>query len=82
MSKELAVILLGVWIIVLTQLGIPGSWRTILLILSGLVIAGIGLYLRAEALGRGERTPHHNFVENGGPSHPQHERKEGVGSLN
>jgi hypothetical protein len=82
MSKELAVILLGAWVILLTQLGIPGTWRTTLLIITGVVIAVVGLYLRAEALSRQKRTARHTYVENGGPTHEEHERKEGIGSLN
>jgi hypothetical protein len=81
MSKEILVILLGAAVVAITQLGIPGNWRSALLVLAGIVIVGVGFALRAEALGRGKRTQHHNFVENG-HSHNAHERKDGIGSLN
>jgi hypothetical protein len=74
MSKEVAVIALGFLIIVLTQLGIPSSARTVLIVLCALGLIGIGFFLRAEALSRGgKRTPHHPFVESGHPQESAHE---------
>jgi hypothetical protein len=93
MSKEMTVIVLGLWVAVLPYLGIPGDWRTILLLLSGLGIAVIGFLLRGEALSHGTR-PHerNSFVESGQPAqagqpHPampyENARKEeGINSLN
>ncbi len=84
MSKEVAVIALGVWIVVVTQLGIPSFWRTALIVLSALTLVGVGFFLRAEALSRGKRSPHHAFVENGGSHAPElsHEQKNRITSLN
>lgn len=94
MSKEVAVIILGVVVVAVTQLGIPSSWRTGIIVLSGLALIAIGFFLRAEALARGsKRTPHHPFVENGArPDDPVgrtsatpntvHEQKSGFTSLN
>ena len=96
MSKEMAVILLGVWVIVATQLGIPSHpWLTIVFALSGLAIVIVGFLLRADALTRGgSRSQHHTFVENlpdrqaGQPtdavsSQPHmHDHKERITSLN
>jgi hypothetical protein len=65
MSREMAVIVLGIWVIILPHLGIPGSWHTILITLTGLIIIAVGLYLRGMMLSRGiRRSSHHPFVEN------------------
>lgn len=87
MSKEMMVIALGLWIIVVrTLLGIPGSWQTFLFIVTGVALAVIGFLLRGEALSRGtarhpRATPNsYTFVESQ-PS-PAHESKEGITSLN
>ncbi len=58
MSKEVGVVVLGVWVAILPFLGFPGTWRTPILFLSGLSLVGLGFYLRVEALARerGSRT--------------------------
>lgn len=82
MSKEMTVIVLGVFTIVLTQIGIPSSWRAALLILTGIMLIALGFFLRSEALTRG-RGGNRHFVENTPAEHyPEHERKEGITSLN
>jgi len=90
MSKETTVIALGFWVLVLPYLGIPRTWLTILLILTGLGFVVLGFLLRAEALSRGPRHHHaHNhFVEHmphgdqaPGPQE-NHDRKERINSLN
>ncbi len=96
MSKEMMVIALGLWIIVVrTLLGIPGTWQTFLFIVTGVALATIGFLLRGEALSRAagahiprsERRNTYSFVE----SLPDqevteasavHEHKEGITSLN
>lgn len=50
MSKDAIITVLGVWIAILPFLGFPGSWRTVLLVLTGLLIVGLGLKLRRELL--------------------------------
>ncbi|MBI2004539.1 hypothetical protein HYS79_00015 [Patescibacteria group bacterium] len=89
MSKEMAVIALGVWLVVVPYLGVPGSWRTVLLLLTGVALVVLGLFLRADSLWvRGRKNEHHSFVENGFTATPphsdshEHEHKEGIGSLN
>lgn len=88
MSKETAVIALGIWAILLPYLGVPRAWLTILLVLTGLGLVILGFLLRAEILSRGVRRHTHNhFVEHvphGGESAPEvsHERKERINSLN
>ncbi len=95
MSKEMMVIALGLWIIVIrTLLGIPGSWQTFLFIVTGTALAVIGFLLRGEALGRakpvGESHPKkssYSFIESlpdrqAGDTPPVHEQKEGITSLN
>ena len=85
MSKEMTIIALGIWLIVLTQLGIPGSWRTLFLVLTGLGLMVLGFLLRTEEARSGAgRTDRGTFVENGtmmgAPS--LHEQKSGIHSLN
>ncbi len=53
MSKEVSVLTLGALIAFLPFLGLPGSWRTIVMIVAGLIVAVIGIMLRREALARG-----------------------------
>ncbi len=69
MSKEMAVIAFGIWVAVVPYLGIPGSWRTALLVVTGFAIIALGFFLRAEMLSRGmRRNRHHPFVENSSAS--------------
>lgn len=85
MSKEMLVIALGIWIVIVPYLGIPSSWKTILFVLSGLGLVLVGFFLRTEALARGDsRREHQPFVDNSAPtSEPRpYERKEGITSLN
>jgi hypothetical protein len=87
MSKEMTIIALGIWIIITPYLGVPGSWRTVLLVLSGLGIAVTGFLLRGESIARGagSRTSR-SYVES--PATPQslhepaHEDSQGINSLN
>jgi hypothetical protein len=90
MSKEMMVIALGLWIIVVrTLLGIPGSWQTAVFIVTGVLLAIIGFLLRGESLSRAgthsarpERSSSYTFVENTPPASAAHEHKEGITSLN
>jgi len=64
MSKEMLVIALGLAVIVVPQLGIPGSWRGVLLILAGVGIIAIGFLLRGEVISRGLKGSEKNlFVD-------------------
>ena len=84
------VIALGLWIIVVrTLLGIPGSWQTVIFVLTGVLLAVIGFLLRGEALSRAatrpsrpERAGAYTFVENESPASAVHDHKEGITSLN
>lgn len=81
MSKEMAVIVLGIWIIAVPYLGVPSSWKTVLFVLTGIVLAGVGFLLRGEAISRGDtRTRNYPFVDNSSNS-PRHDH-EGITSLN
>ncbi len=65
MSREMVVIALGIWVIILPHLGVPGSWHTVITTLTGLAVVAMGLYLRASMLSRSaRRSSHHPFVEN------------------
>lgn len=73
MSREMAVVVLGIWVIILPHLGVPGSWHTIITTITGLLIVGVGLYLRGVLLSRGiRRSSHHPFVENRSDEHTTH----------
>lgn len=92
MSKEMAVIALGIFVILVrTSLGLPGSWQTPLIILSGVGLAILGFLLRGEAIKRNSSAParsegrSYSFVENTptAPSSPTHvQPQEGITSLN
>ena len=78
MSKEMTVVALGVWVVIVPYLGVPGSWRTAILVLSGIGIALVGLLLRGERLARGG-TESRSFAESAPESY---EQKEGITSFN
>ncbi|HUD02695.1 MAG TPA: hypothetical protein VMR46_01565 [Candidatus Paceibacterota bacterium] len=67
MSKEMGVILLGLFVLVQPYLGVPNSWHTFFAVVAGIAIMVLGFLLRGEALGRGgeAKEPRRNlFVEN------------------
>ncbi len=80
MSKEMLVIVLGLFTVVVTQLGIPSSWKMLIVAVTGLAIACIGFLLRGEALSRGADPLGTSYLE----SRPRHadEEKVGITSLN
>lgn len=80
MSKEMTVIVLGVLTVVTPYLGIPGLWKTVILVIAGVVLAGVGFLLRGEALARGAGQGRGHFVENSAPA--AQPRDNGIGSLN
>ena len=82
MSKEMTVIALGVWVAVVPYLGVPGSWRTVILVLSGLAIAAAGFLLRGEAIARGGARASGSYVESAGADATAHEDPERITSLN
>jgi len=75
MSKVMSVIVLGVLIAVVPYLGIPGSWRTTILLVSGLGVALLGFLMRGEVLSGGKRGSQEPmpFVENTVRTHLPHE---------
>ena len=65
MSREMVVVVLGLWVIALPHLGVPHSWSVIITTLTGIAVIAMGLYMRAKALGgAARRSTHHPFVEN------------------
>ena len=85
MSKEMTLIILGLFVMALrTLLGLPGTWQTVLLVLAGGAVAVIGFLLRGESLARGGREyEHSSFVESKPHPQPHHERpSERITSLN
>lgn len=81
MSKEMAVIALGFWVVLVPYLGVPGSWRTVILILTGMGLVALGFFLRSETIVRGRGGSAESFVEHVPPA-VSHEHKEGINSLN
>ncbi len=84
-------LVLGLWVCLVPYLGVPGSWRTVLLVLSGAAIAIIGFLLRGEAMAKGPtahtlRGSHSNrsFVEHIPEivEYAPDERHDGINSLN
>ena len=69
MSKEMGVIALGLFVAALPYLGIPGSWKTILFVVAGLLLALIGFLMRGQTLSQSnrERATSHAHT---GESHP------------
>jgi len=67
MSKEMGIIVLGLFVLVQPYFGVPNSWHTFFTIVAGVAIMALGFLLRGEVLSRGPETkePHRNlFVEN------------------
>ncbi len=77
---------LGILVVLMPYLGVPSSWKTVLLVVSGIVVVLLGFFLRTEALSRsGKHSRHRPFVENSSspmPHESHHDRKEGITSLN
>ena len=48
MSKDLTIIVLGLWVAVMPFLGFPGFWEMVIFVISGLAIAAITFMLRRE----------------------------------
>ncbi len=66
MSKETAVISLGIWVFILPFLGFPEAWRVALFVLTGAGLVVLGFFMRAEVIaGGGAKQKNQPFVENG-----------------
>lgn len=66
MIRRRYILVLGIWLIILSFLGIPGSWRTVLLIATGIVLILFAFYLRFKRGGDVNRGgPVDAFVDNG-----------------
>lgn len=70
MSKEVSVIILGLITAATPFLGLPGSWRTALIVVLGIALASLGFFLRREVLARGMSHSADHFVDNR-PSAPE-----------
>jgi len=66
MSREMTLIVVGLLVIVTPYTGFPSFIRTAVLVLCGVVIAGIGFLMRAHTLSKpaAHKTEHHPFQEN------------------
>ena len=68
MKKDISLITLGVWIVVVPFLGFPGTWKTIIFVISGLAVVLLTVLWRHELLRSGfpqKKGNHDVFVENG-----------------
>jgi len=52
MRKEKTLFIIGLWVIVLPFLGFPGLWKTIIFILTGLILIYLGYLFYMEAKNR------------------------------
>ena len=50
MSKEMSIIALGVWVVIMPYLGIYRSWLTVLMVLTGIALMVLGFLLRGEVI--------------------------------
>jgi hypothetical protein len=50
MSKEMAIVALGVWVVVMPYLGIYRSWLTVFMVLTGIALMVLGFLLRGEVI--------------------------------
>ena len=67
MSKEMLVIVLGLLVVVIPNLGIYRSWQEMLLLAVGVTVTVVGFLLRGEVIARGAGSSEKNaFVERGG----------------
>ena len=65
MSKEMTIIVLGIFVAITPSLGIPSGPKSILLFALGIIIALLGFLLRGETLSRGiGDSESHPFVDN------------------
>ncbi len=64
MSKETGILFAGLLVFLTPFLGIPGSWRTVILVILGATIAVLGFLLRGESLS------HVPAAKNTSSSHP------------
>jgi hypothetical protein len=60
MSKEMAVIVLGVWVVILPYLGIYRSWLTVLLVITGVALMIMGFLMRGEKIAEEHRNGHND----------------------
>jgi hypothetical protein len=90
MSKEILIIVVGIFLIIQTQFGIPDSWHTWLVVVLGIVLILLGFFQRTEALTRGAKVSRSlpfkesAFTDSTQSVAPEihHDRKEGIGSFN
>lgn len=75
------VIVLGLVTAVVTQLGIPSSWKMLVVAATGLGVAFVGFLLRGESLARGADPHGTSFIESVRPRSIPEERN-GLTSLN
>jgi hypothetical protein len=52
MSKEMAIVALGVWVVVMPYLGIYRSWLTIFMVVTGIALMALGFLLRGEVIAK------------------------------
>lgn len=78
MKKDLGLIILGIWIAIVPFLGFPGTWKTVIFIVSGLVVVLLAILWRHELLHSNgvnvEGKSNGVYVENGFTAEGTHSR--------
>lgn len=66
MGKDILVIIFGAWVAIQSFLGLPLFWDTIVYVILGLCIVGLGVLLRRDSLHRRENETRQSetFAEN------------------
>ena len=66
MRKEKTLLIIGVWVVILSFLGFPSSWRTVLFVITGLAIMYLAYLFYLEFKTRSSKDINHSktFVDN------------------
>jgi len=71
MRKEKTLFIIGLWVMVLPFLGFPGTWKTVLFILTGVSLVYLGYLFYMEAKARLASDETKSFIDNVGESERQ-----------
>lgn len=63
-NKNNILAVIGIWIVLIPFLGFPGSWKNIIIIVSGLIIAGISYFLNTSEVSQNDRKSKNDSFSN------------------
>lgn len=66
MIRRRSILFFGLWLLILTFLGVPSSWKNGLLFVSGVFLILAALYLRFRSGSSFVNVNHDTYVDNGG----------------